>query len=72
MAIVHFPLTVEGTPEQIIGSPITIIANKTNPDGSYIEQDGEYIKEEINSYVFKRTLSGIQALTDEIEVKGQR
>lgn len=64
--------TVEGTPEQIIGSPITIIANKTNPDGSYIEQDGEYVKEEINSYVFKRTLSGIQALTDEIEVKGQR
>lgn len=64
--------TVEGTPNQIIGSPITIIANKTNPDGSYIEQDGEYVKEEINSYVFKRTLSGIQALTDEIEVKGQR
>lgn len=64
--------TVEGTPEQIVGKPITIIANKTNPDGSYIEQDGEYIKEEINSYVFKRTLSGIQALTDEIEVKGQR
>lgn len=64
--------TVEGTPEQILGSPITIIANKTNPDGSYVEEGGVYVKEYINTYVFKRTLSGIQALTDEIEVKGQR
>lgn len=64
--------TVEGIPEQIIGKPITIIANKTNPDGSYVEEGGVYVKEYINTYVFKRTLSGIQALTDEIEVKGQR
>lgn len=63
--------TVEGAPEQIIGSPITIIANKTNPDGSYIYENGEPVKEEINTYIFKRTLSGIQALTDEIEVKGR-
>ena len=64
--------TVEGTHEQIVGSPITIIANKTNPDGSYVEENGVYVKEYINTYVFKRTLTGIQALTDEIETKGQR
>ena len=64
--------TLEGTPEQIIGKPITIVANKTNPDGSYVEENGEFVKEYINTYVFKRTLTGIQALTDEIEVKGQR
>lgn len=64
--------TVEGTPEQIVGKPITIIANKTNPDGSYVEEGGQFVKEYINTYVFRRTLSGIQALTDEIEVKGQR
>ena len=64
--------TVEGTPEQLVGKPITIIANKTNPDGSYVEENGVYVKEYINTYVFKRTLTGIQALTDEIETKGQR
>ena len=64
--------TVEGIPEQIVGKPITIIANKTNPDGSYVEEGGQFVKEYINTYVFKRTLTGIQALTDEIEVKGQR
>lgn len=64
--------TVEGIPEQIIGKPITIVANKTNPDGSYVEEGGQFVKEYINTYVFKRTLTGIQALTDEIEVKGQR
>lgn len=65
--------TVEGTPEQIVGKPITILRNKTNPDGSYqLDGNGDIIKESINSYVFKRTLSGIQALTDTIEVKGQR
>lgn len=65
--------TVEGTPEQIVGSPIIIIVNKTNPDGSYqLDGNGNIVKENINTYVFKRTLTGIQALTDEIEVKGQR
>ena len=64
--------TAEGIPEQIVGKPITIIANKTNPDGSYVEEGGQFVKEYINTYVFKRTLTGIQALTDEIEVKGQR
>lgn len=51
-------------------APVTIMVNRTNPDGSYVVENGVIQKEEVHSYVFTRTLTGIQALTDEIEMKG--
>lgn len=54
-----------------LGKPITIKTSKTNIDGSYVlDEGGNIIKENVNSYILTRTLSGIQALTDEIEAKG--
>ena len=53
-----------------VGTPIRIYSIKTNPDGSYVYEDGEIVREEIETYLFTRTLTGIKALTDEIETKG--
>lgn len=55
-----------------VGTPIRIYSIKTNPDGSYVYEDGEIVREEIETYLFTRTLTGIKALTDEIETKGMR
>ena len=56
-----------------IGSPIEILVNKTTPDGNYVvDGDGNVVKESIETYVLSRTLTGIQALTDNITVKGVR
>jgi len=57
-----------------VGAPVRIYANKTDAEGGYIidETTGMPVKEIINTYIFTRTITGIQALTDEIETKGMR
>lgn len=57
-----------------VGAPVRIYANKTDAEGGYIidETTGLPVKEIINTYIFTRTITGIQALTDEIETKGMR
>lgn len=57
-----------------VGTPVRIYANKTDAEGGYIidETTGLPVKEIINTYIFTRTITGIQALTDEIETKGMR
>lgn len=57
-----------------LGAPVRIYANKTDAEGGYIidETTGMPVKEIINTYIFTRTITGIQALTDEIETKGMR
>ena len=66
--------TLDGRPWVSVGDPIEILVNKTDVNGDYIvdEQTGEIEKETVQTYVFSRTLTGIQALTDYIEVKGAR
>lgn len=66
------PLKVklDGRLDVDVGTPIRIYSIKTNPDGSYVYEDGEIVREEIETYLFTRTLTGIKALTDEIETKG--
>ena len=57
-----------------VGAPVRIYDNKTDAEGGYIidETTGMPVKEIINTYIFTRTITGIQALTDEIETKGMR
>lgn len=57
-----------------VGATVKIFVNKTNADGEYIidETTGEPVREIINTYIFTRTITGIQAQTDEIETKGIR
>lgn len=66
--------TLDGRPWVEVGAPIEILVNKTTVDGDYErdEQTGEIIKESVKTYVLSRTLTGIQALTDALEVKGER
>lgn len=66
--------TVDGRPWVKVGSPIEIMVNKTDVNGDYIidPETGEIEKEAVQTYMLSRTLSGIQALTDVIEVKGAR
>ena len=62
---------VEANLNMKVGDPVAFEVNKTAPDGSYIlDENNNFIKETISSYVLTRTLTGIQALTDEIEAKG--
>lgn len=61
-----------------VGSPIEILVSKTDVSGNYIDNegniitDGTIVKESVNTYVLSRTITGIQAMTDKIEVKGVR
>lgn len=53
------------------GMPIEILVNRTTVDGDYVyDENGNIIKDSVKTYVLSRTLTGIQALTDTIEVKG--
>ena len=61
-----------------VGSPIEILVSKTDVSGNYIDNegniitDGTIVKESVKTYVLSRTITGIQAMTDKIEVKGVR
>ena len=61
-----------------VGSPIEILVSKTDVSGNYIDNngniitDGTIVKESVKTYVLSRTITGIQAMTDNIEVKGVR
>ena len=65
--------TVDGRCWVSVGDPIEILVNKTTLDGDFVyDEYGSIIKESVKTYVLSRTLTGIQALTDKIEVKGAR
>ena len=65
--------TLDGRLWVNVGSPIEILVNKTTVDGDYVlDENGNIIKEPVKTYVLSRTLSGIQALTDTLEIKGVR
>lgn len=65
--------TLDGRIWVEIGDKINIKINKTNVDGSYMyDENGDIVTETIESYVLSRTLTGIQALTDKIEAKGEK
>lgn len=64
-------VTVEGKLWVECGDSIRIVVNQTDTEGNYIyDNDGKIETEIIKSYVLSRTLTGIKALTDEIESKG--
>ena len=53
------------------GDKIIIKRPKTNIYGEYLyDTNGNVITESIESFVFSRTITGIKALTDQIEAKG--
>lgn len=74
--------TLDGRLWVPIGSPIEILVNKTTPDGDYqrdpitgeyiLDENGQHPKVSVKTYILSRTLTGIQALTDNITVKGVR
>jgi hypothetical protein len=81
----YYPITatVDGRPWANVGDKIEIFKNCTDVNGDYIyetDENGEYeldengeliiLKEKYTTYIMSRTLTGIQALTDEIETKG--
>lgn len=53
------------------GDTIRIIVNQTDTEGNYIyDENGNIKTETVKSYMLSRTLTGIKALTDNIETKG--
>ena len=74
--------TLDGRLWVPIGSPIEILVNETTPDGDYqrdpitgeyiLDEHGQHPKISVKTYILSRTLTGIQALTDNITVKGVR
>lgn len=65
--------TLDGRLWVTVGSPIEILVSKTDVNGDYVlDENGNIQKETVKTYLLSRTLSGIQALTDKIEVKGVR
>ena len=53
------------------GDTVRVVINQTDTEGNYVyDTDGNVKTEIIESYVLSRTLTGIKALTDEIEAKG--
>lgn len=74
--------TLDGRLWVPIGSPIEILVNETTPDGDYprdpitgeyiLDENGQHPKISVKTYILSRTLTGIQALTDNITVKGVR
>lgn len=62
--------TLNGRPWVEVGDRISIVSYVTNVDGSYVYKDGEPTTKAVYTYALSRTLTGIQALTDKIEVKG--
>ena len=65
--------TVDGRCWVNVGDSIEILVNKTTLEGDFVyDENDNIIKESVKTYVLSRTLTGIQALTDKIEVKGAR
>lgn len=55
------------------GDKVRVIVNQTDTEGNYIyDENGDVKTEKVESYILSRTLTGIKALTDEIEAKGNR
>lgn len=56
-----------------VGDPIEILVNETTVDGDWItDGSGNIVKQSVKTYILSRTLTGIQALTDNIIAKGAR
>lgn len=67
-----FTARVDGRPWVEVGDKIAIVTYKTDVDGDYVyDETGNPLKETFNSYVLSRTLSGIKALKDDFETKGE-
>lgn len=74
--------TLDGRLWVPVGSPIEILVNETTPDGDYkrdpitgeyiLDENGQHPKISVKTYILSRTITGIQALTDNITVKGVR
>lgn len=63
--------TLDGRLWVEVGDKINVVVNRTDTEGNYLyADDGTILTETIESYVLSRTLSGIKALTDTIETKG--
>jgi len=65
--------TLDGRLWVSVGDPIEILVSMTDVNGDYIlDENGNIQKETVKTYLLSRTLTGIQALTDQIEAKGLR
>ena len=71
-------LTVEGRPWVEVGDTITVKIPTINIYGDYLDANGNVVetyaeaeKTDFKTRVFNRTLTGIKALTDKIELKGE-
>lgn len=64
--------TLDGRPWVQVGDGIEIESYLTDTNGDFVLDDtGQPKKEKVKAYVLSRTLSGIKALTDSIEAKGE-
>lgn len=64
--------TLDGRPWLQVGDGIEIENYITDTNGDFVlDENGEPKKKKIKAYVLSRTLSGIKALTDIIEAKGE-
>lgn len=64
--------TLDGRPWVQIGDGIEIESYVTDSNGDFVyDNAGQPKKEKVKAYVLSRTLSGIKALTDSIEAKGE-
>lgn len=64
--------TLDGRPWLQVGDSIEIESYVTDTNGDFIlDETGQPKKEKVKAYVLTRTLSGIKALTDSIEAKGE-
>lgn len=64
--------TLDGRPWVQIGDGIEIESYVTDSNGDFVYNNaGQPKKEKVKAYVLSRTLSGIKALTDSIEAKGE-
>lgn len=71
-AYTPYTATVDGRLWVEVGDIAEFVVPKTNINGEYVVDDnGNIQKNKIRSYILSRTLTGIKALTDKIEAKGE-